>query len=290
MIKMNQEDYIQSLIEEYNIEPNPRVKTPLPPGYYFDISKKENQLFSSDQALKLAKTEYKKRIGSLLYVSVMTRLDITYAVNYLAQFLDYPHPDLFTLINRVFEYLMNTKHYSLIYKNRNHKGLDFFTDSDYAQEPTERRSMNAFLVKVNGNIVFWKSKYTALTCGSSAEAELQAIYMVSNESVWFRQLVIHLGILPKGAVGKYWVDNNSIVQSLNSGNFSSASKHYAVRLHTVRQRLGMPDNDDPYSESEIRFMVNHISGEDQLADILTKPVTIKVIEKLIPLLLQTVDK
>lgn len=289
-IEINQDDYIQSMIEEYNIEPNVRVKTPLPPGYYFDTSKEENKLLSSDHALKLAKTEYRKRIGSLLYVSVMTRLDITYAVNYLAQFCEYPHPALFSMINRVFEYLNNTKEYSLVYKNRWSKGLDFYTDSDYAQEPVGRKSMNAFLVQVNGNIVFWKSKYTALTCGSSAEAELQAIYIASNESVWFRQLVIYLGILPNDTVGKYWVDNNAIVLSLNSGNFSSASKHYAVRLHTVRERLELPDKDDPFSENGIRFVINHISGEDQLADILTKPVTTKVMEKLTPLLLQTPEK
>ena len=284
-ININQSEYIQSILIEYGVPRRPRIKTPLPPGFYFDASLPESQLKSSDSALKIAKHEYRKKIGLLLYLSVMTRPDITYAVNYLAQFCEYPHPMLFTIIERLFEYLGNTANLSLHYKNRKSEPMEIFTDSDYAQEPTTRHSMNGYLIRLNGNIVHWKSKYTALMCTSSTEAELQAIFIASNEGIWFRQLCVFIGLLRKEDGCKYRVDNRSIVDAINNDNFSATSKHYAVRLATVKERLMKPDSDDPFSEKQIRFALNHISGEDPLADILTKPITVKVIEKLIPLIM-----
>ncbi len=287
-ININQSEYIQSIIDEYNVEYRPKIKTPLPPGFYFDSSLPENQLASSDAALKVAKHEYRKKIGLLLYISVMTRPDITYAVNYLAQFCEYPHPALFTIIGRLFEYLRNTQYFSIRYEDHKSELMEIFTDSDYAQEPTTRRSMNGYLIRLNGNIVHWKSKYTALMCTSSTEAELQAIFIASNEGIWFRQLCVFIGLFPRSQVGKYRVDNRSIVDAINNDNFSATSKHYAVRLQTVKERLKEPDLDDTFSTGKIRFDLNHISGEDQLADILTKPITVKVLEKLIPLIMNTI--
>jgi hypothetical protein len=96
--------------------------------------------------------------------------------------------------------------------------MEVFTDSDYVQEPTTRHSMNGYLIRLNGNIVHWKSKYTALMCTSYTEAELQAIFIASNEEIWFRQLCVFIGLLGKTDVCKYRVDNRSIVDAINNDN------------------------------------------------------------------------
>lgn len=286
-IKVNQSEYIQSIVDEYDVTLRPKTRTPLPPCFYFDRSLKENELYGSEQAIKQSKHEYKKRIGLLLYISVMTRPDITYAVNYLAQFCEYPHPSLFVLIQRLFEYLRNTKDYSITFTDQKQETMEIYTDSDYAQEPNTRRSMNGYIIRINGNPVHWKSKYTALLCTSSTEAELQAIFIASNEGIWFRQLCVYLGITNTDYICNYLVDNRSIVDAINNDNFSATSKHYAVRLNTVKERLKHSDPDDPFSEDNARFKMTHISGEKNLADILTKPITVKVIETLVPHILHT---
>ena len=217
-ININQSEYIQSILIEYSVPRRPRIKTPLPPDFYFDAYLPESQLKSSESALKIAKHDYLKKIGLPLYLSVMTRPDITYAVNYLAQFCEYPHPMLFTILERLFEYLGNTVNLSLHYKNRKSEPMEIFTDSDYAQEPTTRHSMNGYMIRLNGNIVYWKSKHTALMCTSSTEAELQAIFIASNEGIWFRQLCVFIGLLGKTDVCKYRVDNRSIVDAINNDN------------------------------------------------------------------------
>src|SRR5271168_5143750 len=48
---------------------------------------------------------YATLIGSLMYLSLATRPDITYAVNRLAQFTNNPLPKHWTAIKRIFRYL-----------------------------------------------------------------------------------------------------------------------------------------------------------------------------------------
>lgn len=284
-IRFNQEEYIKDIIAKYNVRKNVKIQTPLPPGYYVDEEKYKGKLFATENALKIAKKEYKKRIGTLLYLSVMTRPDITYAVNYLAKFCEFPHPDLFTLIQRVFEYLFNTMDLSLVYKPKEEKGLVIYTDSDYAQDINSRRSMNGYTIRVNACTVYWKSKSTDLVCTSSTEAELQAIFIATNEGIWFRQLLVFLGCYDRKSKAHFLVDNNSIVQSIINDSFSQARKHYAVRLASVKDRLTLPDVHDIFADPKsARFDVTHVMGIYQHADVLTKPITVKVIKELIPMI------
>lgn len=288
-IKINQNEYIDGISEKYDIEHQHRIKTPLPPGFYFDPKSKENELILNDKDLKKMKTKFKQQIGLLLYLSVMTRPDICYAVNYLAQFCEYPHPILFDMIHKLFSYLLNTQYKSLEYVYSNKKsGIICYTDSDYAQDPTSRRSMNGYLIKVNDGVVHWKSKYTALVCTSSTEAELQAIFISTNENIWLRQLNVYLGVISKKSKVRLMVDNMSIINSIQNDGFSQLSKHYSVRLMSVKERLNFPDKLDPFSSDNPRFTIEHISGELELADVLTKPVTVQVHERLIPMFMTNI--
>lgn len=114
-IRIDQNEYISSILAQYQVGGSLLIKTPLPQGYYFNP--KEKPLTIIPIELKRLKTEYKKQIGLLIYLSVMTRPDICYAGNYLAQFREYAHEELFQMINRLFVYLLNTQSYSLEYEN-----------------------------------------------------------------------------------------------------------------------------------------------------------------------------
>lgn len=72
-----------------NFEITTNYNTPLPPNYYFTSS--VEGIFSDEKSLKKSQTRYRSIIGTLLYMSLMTRPDLTYAVNYLARFSDCPH-------------------------------------------------------------------------------------------------------------------------------------------------------------------------------------------------------
>lgn len=270
-IELSQTTYIDSVLSRMQISPTRSCASPLSPNFYFEPSK--YPMKSTKKELDKAVSRYRQVIGCLLYISVMTRPDIAYAVDYLARFSTYPHPILIKQLIHIMNYLYFSKDKSIKYgltssSTTNH--LVCYSDSDFAQEPTTRKSMMGFFIMYANAPLYWKCHYTPLVCHSSTEAELQAIYTVLNELKWFHPLMQYLSTyIGTEKVPEIMVDNQSAMDSTVFGNFSTESKAYAVRLMSIREDY----------ERKL-FTMTHVASENELADILTKPVTIKVISKL----------
>ena len=94
----------------------------------------------------MRKVPYREAIGSLMYASVATRPDITFAVSTLSQFLENPGEAHWEAAKRVFRYLAGTKDLSLMYGGERYD-LVGYTDADGAsQEHRHAISGHAFLI------------------------------------------------------------------------------------------------------------------------------------------------
>ncbi|SCV74572.1 BQ2448_7601 [Microbotryum intermedium] len=99
-ITISQEAYIKYVLKHFDmIECNP-TSTPMVLNLKLELS--------LTKPTALEKTCYLQAIGSLLYASLGTRLDITYAVTYLAHFSLRPGPAHWTAIKTVLRYLKGT--------------------------------------------------------------------------------------------------------------------------------------------------------------------------------------
>ena len=272
---LSQKKYIEDYVADIGMVVSKTFNTPLPPNFYFDPKGKDKELHLPDKQLRAAQTKYRSAIGTLNYMSVMTRPDITYAVNYLARFADFPHPVLVNMVDRLIAYALSTSGLSLRYsRDNNADPITCYTDSDYAQDPITRKSMNAFIIYTNGHLVHWKSKATPLVCTSSDQAEQQAIHQATNELDWFQPLLVFMGNVEETAKIKLLVDNRSAVLAMTTDNFGTASKHYAVRTAKLKERFATGT-----------YICEQVSGEIQHADILTKPISVSVYKKLIPVVM-----
>eukprot|EP00961_Rhodomonas_salina_P140428 1889400-Rhodomonas_salina.1 len=88
-----------------------------------------------------------------MYASVLTRLDISFAVNQCARFMSNPDPEHIAAAKRILRYLKGTKSQKLKYTlqpevtaNR----LICYADSDHAGDPDTRRSVTGYVVLLNG--------------------------------------------------------------------------------------------------------------------------------------------
>ena len=103
------------------------VPTPLPVGYA--------PVKSLDKA---ADPELRKRyqtvIGSLLYLMLGTRPDISFAVTKMAQFAANPTEDHLSHALYICRYLVGTPNYRLRYDGASGQGLNACTDSDWASD------------------------------------------------------------------------------------------------------------------------------------------------------------
>jgi hypothetical protein len=98
-------------------------------------------------------------IGSLLFLALAYRPDITFAVIKLARFASNPNQDHVQAIKRVFRYLKGTVTLGIIYSSANQSFyLQGYCDTDYAGVITSAKSTTGYLFILAGGPIIWKSK------------------------------------------------------------------------------------------------------------------------------------
>lgn len=80
-------------------------------------------------------------IGALIHLANTTRPDISYAVSYLARHMTNPTMAAWNTAKGVLRYLKGTKDFGIIYKKTGDEGLYGYSDSDWAQEKPQRKSI-----------------------------------------------------------------------------------------------------------------------------------------------------
>lgn len=72
---------------------------------------------------------YQSAVGSLLYRSIVTRPDITYAVSNVAKYCAMPTKQHWVAVKRIFRYLKGTQKYGLLYSKSDSKNCVGFSDA-----------------------------------------------------------------------------------------------------------------------------------------------------------------
>lgn len=186
---------------------------------------------------------YLALVGSLLYAT-QTRPDIQFAVGLVSQFSRNPGKPHLTAAKRILGYLGGTADFRLTLGGRNNKEVDIvgWTDSDWAQDPDNRRSVGGFTFDVAGGVVSWSSKKQATVALSTAEAEYMAASNATKEAVWLRTLLGDLGYPQVKAT-------------------ITRAKHIDIRYHFIRERVAQ-------AEIEPRY----VPTSNMVADIFTKQI------------------
>ena len=86
---------------------------------------------SKEEKEDMANVPYKEAIGSLDYLSQVTRPDICYAVNAVSQYSSNPGRKHWEAVKRIFRYLRGTAGNRLVYKKGGNKDLVGYTDADW---------------------------------------------------------------------------------------------------------------------------------------------------------------
>ena len=205
---------------------------------------------------------YQNIVGQLLYVNLCTRPDVTYIVNVLSRFIKEPTIYHLNLAKRVIRYLKTTENIGLVFRAlKEEEGkteIKAFVDSTYLSEE-DLKSVFGFVVYVNGNIVKYRTKKLKLLTESVCESEFLGIYHVSKEVRFIVTLLEFLGVKHKTPV--IYCDNRSAVSIANNLTSVERTKHIKAKYLKVQELV---------SNNEVE--VKYIPGEDQVADLLTKPL------------------
>ncbi|XP_020695417.1 uncharacterized protein LOC110108902 [Dendrobium catenatum] len=202
---------------------------------------------------------YRQIIGSLQYLT-LTRPDIAFAVNALSQHMHDPAIHHTLLLKKLLRYIKGTIEYGLPI-TRSSLQLRTYSDVDWASDPLTRKSTSGFCTFLGDTLISWTVKKQPTVSRSSTESEYRALASATAYTIWIKRLLADFCILHFQPVDVY-CDNTSTIALANNPIFHGRTKHIEIDQRFVREHI---------QNNVIRLLP--ISTTDQIADILTKPLT-----------------
>ncbi|XP_041000938.1 secreted RxLR effector protein 161-like [Juglans microcarpa x Juglans regia] len=128
---------------------------------------------------------YASIVGSIMYIMVCTRLDLTYAVSIVSRFMSNPGKSHWHALKCVFQYLSSTKCFGLKFGENMQIGsnLQGFVDSDYTENLDTSKSLTGFVFTIFGGAVSWKTNLQPVVALSTTEAEYIAMTEAIKEPI-----------------------------------------------------------------------------------------------------------
>ena len=270
---MHMENHCRALKGKFphiNFDSTP-PKTPMSP----DIKLKKNPENATEEEISL----YRSMIGTALYLSTQVRLDIAFAVSALSQYMLNPSKNHTEYLERVIQYLYHTPQHGLEF-SRNEDITDNtpyymigLVDASYGGNMESGRCHTGFVHITQTGYINFRSVSQKTKSTSSSHAEAKAAFTMSKETLVLRGLLHEikynttLNIDP--AANIILVDNKATVDLMHEPTNAEKSRHWFLAYNWVKERQ---------LHHELKFA--HISGEENVSDMLTKPVSTAVFNRL----------
>ena len=247
---LGQPIYIDTLLDRFNMKNCKPVTTP------FDYNDRKNDQESSKFDVKV----YKQAVGSLIYLSVRTRPDISFSVNRAAQNAENPTENDWSRVKRIFRYLKGTKNTGILFTKTDGFQCEGFVDSDWAGDAVSRKSTSGYIFISCGGPISWQSRKQTSVALSSAEAEYVSLASCIQEALWLNSLLVIFS--PGHEYMLVNVDNMSAIQMAKNDQFHKRTKHISIKYNFVRDSVG-----------KNLIKLKYCATEHMSADFLTKGLT-----------------
>ena len=160
--------YVENVLKECCMEDCKPIETPVDPS--------QRLCKATDKCVMYEKEQYQSAVGSLLYLSVKTRPDITYAVSCVARYCSNPTIQHWKAVKRIMRYFKGTQNFGIFYSKGGLSDFIGYSDADWAGDVEDRKSTlgyNSF--HLSGGAVSWSSRKQSCVALSMAEAEYMAL-------------------------------------------------------------------------------------------------------------------
>jgi hypothetical protein len=143
-----------------------------------------------------------------------------------------------------------------------------YTDSDYARDVDDRKSTSGYVFILSEAAVCWSSKKQAIVTLSSTEAEYVAATSCACHCVWMIGVLEQIGYENCECID-IRCDNSSSIKLSKNPVMHRRTKHIDVRYHYLR---------DLSNQGVVKLVF--CGTQEQIADIMTKPLKLDQFVKL----------
>ena len=136
-----------------------------------------------------------------------------------------------------------------------------FTDSNWAGDPDDRKSIVGYVFTLGSGPITWACKTQSSISLSSAEAEYRGTVEANKEALWLHHILSEFGFQQQHPT-TLWCENQSAIQLCKDPVQHHRNKHIELHMHFIRKLI-----------HDHVLEVQYCSTDDQVADIFTKAIT-----------------
>ncbi|GAU40747.1 hypothetical protein TSUD_14320 [Trifolium subterraneum] len=223
---LSQRKYITDLLHKSGMANTKPAPTPLLASV---------QLLKDSGNLLPSPTEYRTLVGSNQYLS-LTRPDIAFNTNKLAQFMQNPRMGHWSALKRVLRYLAGSCDKGVFISATAPLTFHAYSNADWAGDNDDYVSTTGYLLYLDNTPISWSSRKQRSVARSSTEAEYKALADTASELLWVLSLFTELGHMPT-ANPVIYCDNLGATNLSANLVFHSRMKHIALAYHFVREQV-----------------------------------------------------
>ncbi len=189
-ICLHQMEYCKDIVRIVFRNPTRGVHTPLDPGADLTSTRE------GEKTLNLDEHPYRQVVGKLMYLSHMSRPDITNAVRELGRNMQNPCVRHWRSIQHLLRYLATHPDLGIYFGPEDQgKGpqLMGYSDADLAGDPETRRSCAGYVILLGSSPVAWSSRTEKSITLSTAESEWTALARGIRHAKFLKGILEELG-------------------------------------------------------------------------------------------------
>eukprot|EP00253_Pinus_taeda_P024150 PITA_24150 len=206
----------------------------------FNMQESKATITPTVMGLKLSKEDNSKDFDPSLYKSIVGSL----------MYLTATRPDIMHAVSLISRFMERPKE----------------AHCDWARSVDDRKSTSGYVFHMGSGAISWASKKQTIVALSTAEAEYVAATTVACQAIWMRRMLRSL--CQEQAKGTMiFCDNSSAIALSKNFVFHKRTKHIDTNFHYIRELV---------NNGEI--VLEHCRTQEQVADILTKPLGWKSFE------------
>ncbi|GJY79920.1 zinc finger, CCHC-type containing protein [Tanacetum coccineum] len=247
-ITIKQTGYINKILKETSMTDSNDTKIPMDPG---------TKLVKAEDGNSVDATYYRSLIGSLRYL-LHTRPDLSYSVGLLSRFMQDPKDHHLKAVKQVIRYIKGTKEHGIIYKKEGSCKITGYNDSSYGINTDQGKGTTGIVFYFGESPITWCTQKQPTLALSSCGSEFMTATGAACQALWLKRLLSELTGWEEKRI-KLKVDNISAIALVRNPIFHRRSKHIDIHYHFIRECI-----------ENGHINVEHVSGELQRADILTK--------------------
>jgi len=205
-------------------------------------------------------------VGSLLYLSKMTRPDIEQALNAASVMQTIDRGVTYAMLGRILRYLVGSIRGLAFHGPKStqdsqvYPKVTLWPDAAHKVCVKTGKSRTGYVILWGGDPIGWLSKRQSRIALSSNDAEIFAAAECIREGLAIGHVREELGIPQKGPVELY-EDNTQTILAGERGLSGPRTKHIPLEFHFIHHSQ---------RDGEIKFL--KISTKKQIGDLLTKPL------------------